>query len=123
VKAYEIRGRLKGKQEPQMDMVMSSLVMLRRFGQKVGPYLMLEILLPGGTLFALLLFLYRRRKLNTVGNASRTGIALARALVGMVEQFFVLQPCYVRPSQAFHIGVRNGRESHAAPTNRRCVED
>ncbi len=28
--------------------------------QKAGPYLLLEILLPGGTLFALLLFLYRR---------------------------------------------------------------
>jgi len=28
--------------------------------QKAGPYLLLEILLPGGSLFALLLFLYRR---------------------------------------------------------------
>ena len=28
--------------------------------QKAGPYLLLEILLPGGTLFALLFFLYRR---------------------------------------------------------------
>ena len=31
--------------------------------QKAGPYLLLEILLPGGTLFALLLFLYRRDRL------------------------------------------------------------
>jgi len=30
--------------------------------QKAGPYLLLEILLPGGTLFALLLFLYKRRQ-------------------------------------------------------------
>ena len=30
--------------------------------RKAGPYLLLEILLPGGTLFALLLFLYRRRQ-------------------------------------------------------------
>ena len=30
--------------------------------QKAGPYLLLEILLPGGTLFALLLFLYRRQR-------------------------------------------------------------
>jgi hypothetical protein len=29
--------------------------------QKAGPYLLLEILLPGGTLFALLLFIYRSR--------------------------------------------------------------
>ncbi len=38
--------------------------LLRRFGQQFGPYLMLEILLPGGTLLALLLFLYQRRKAN-----------------------------------------------------------
>ena len=30
--------------------------------QKAGLYLLLEILLPGGTLFALLLFLYKRRQ-------------------------------------------------------------
>jgi hypothetical protein len=30
--------------------------------QKAGAYLLLEILLPGGTLFALLLFLYKRRQ-------------------------------------------------------------
>ena len=47
-----------------MQIVISSLGMLRRFGQKLGPYLMLEILMPGGTLLALLLFLYQRRKLN-----------------------------------------------------------
>ena len=38
---------------------------VRIFGallQKAGPYLLLEILLPGGTLFALLLFLYKRRQ-------------------------------------------------------------
>lgn len=35
--------------------------MLRRWGLNFGPYLVLEILLPGGTLLALLLFLYRRR--------------------------------------------------------------
>jgi hypothetical protein len=35
---------------------------VRRAGQKLGPYLMLEILMPGGTLLALLLFLYQRRK-------------------------------------------------------------
>jgi hypothetical protein len=39
------------------------LAQLRILIPKLGPYVMLEILLPGGTLFALLLFLYRRRKL------------------------------------------------------------
>ena len=38
---------------------------LRRLGQRLGPYLVLEILLPGGTVLALLLFLYQRRKLQS----------------------------------------------------------
>lgn len=35
--------------------------LLPEWMQTVGPYLLLEILLPGGTLLALVLFLYRRR--------------------------------------------------------------
>ena len=34
----------------------------RNLAQKAGPYLLLEILLPGGTLFALLLFAYQRKQ-------------------------------------------------------------
>jgi hypothetical protein len=33
---------------------------LRRIGGKLAPYVLLELLLPGGTLFALLLFLHQR---------------------------------------------------------------
>jgi hypothetical protein len=64
-----------------MQRVISSLEILRRIGQNWGPYLMLEILLPGGTLLALLLFLYRRRKLNAPSHARRTEVALPRAPV------------------------------------------
>ncbi len=79
-----------------MQIVISRLGMMRRFGQKLGPYLILEILLPGGTLLALLLFLYRRGKLNIGSDAPRTAIALPRALVSMLEEGkFVLQPRYV----------------------------
>jgi hypothetical protein len=57
---------------------------------------MLEILLPGGTLFALLFFLYRRRKLTTRSDAPRTAVALPRALVGLVKRgHFVPQPRYL----------------------------
>ena len=43
--------------------------------RKVGPYLAIELLMPGGTLIALALFLYRRR------NAAPDGTTLAlRAL-------------------------------------------
>jgi len=42
---------------------------LRRFGAKLGPYLMIELLLPGGTLIAFALFLMRNwsqiRQLST----------------------------------------------------------
>ena len=40
------------------------LTMLRNLGgllQKAGPYLLIELVLPGGTLIAFLLFLYQRR--------------------------------------------------------------
>ena len=47
-----------------MQFVIESLGTLRRWAQKLGPYLVIEILLPGGTLFALLFFLYQRKKVN-----------------------------------------------------------
>ena len=47
-----------------MENVIDLLQPLRRFGVKLGPYVLLELLLPGGTLFALLLFLHQRLKAN-----------------------------------------------------------
>ena len=38
----------------------SGLGMLRRFGRRFGPYLALAIIVPGGTVLALLLFLGNR---------------------------------------------------------------
>lgn len=43
--------------------------------EKAGPYLLLELLLPGGTLLALLLYLYRRQN---PGTGSRVRDALTR---------------------------------------------
>jgi hypothetical protein len=43
-----------------MRIASSAYGRLRDVGRKLGPYVMLELLLPGGTLLALLLFLYRR---------------------------------------------------------------
>jgi hypothetical protein len=60
--------------------VMSSLGMLGQFVSKLGPYLMLEALLPGGTLFALLLFLYRGRKPRSGGDARRPALGATRAV-------------------------------------------
>jgi hypothetical protein len=44
-----------------MEIVIVGLELLRRLLSKVGPYLAVEIMLPGGTLLALVLYLYRRR--------------------------------------------------------------
>jgi hypothetical protein len=45
-----------------MQSVRDGWARLGRYGQKLGPYLLLEIVIPGGSLLALLLFLYQRRK-------------------------------------------------------------
>jgi hypothetical protein len=46
-----------------MDFVWIVLDLLRRAWQRAGPYLVVELVLPGGTLIALLLFCYRRWRL------------------------------------------------------------
>jgi predicted lysophospholipase L1 biosynthesis ABC-type transport system permease subunit len=85
-----------------MPIVMSRLGMLRRLGQALGPYLILEILLPGGTVLALLLFLYRRSELDIGSIMSRTVLAGRLALARILRQAISLpRSCYLRPSQAF----------------------
>ena len=46
-----------------MEIVMLILEIVRRLLQKAGPYLAIEMILPGGTLMALALYLYRHRKI------------------------------------------------------------
>ena len=69
-----------------MQTVTSWLGILRRVGQKAGPYLILEMLLPGGTLMALLLFLYRRRKAGIGLDARRAVVMATRALASVFER-------------------------------------
>ena len=59
-----------------------ALPALKGMMQRLGPYVLLEVLLPGGTLFALLLFLYRN---PTVARAyaTRAREASAGALAGI----------------------------------------
>ena len=78
-----------------MQAIIGWLDILRRVGQKAGPYLLLEMLLPGGTLFALLLFLYRRRKPGLGANAEQAIAAAVRMVAGIFEQR-VLAPVPVR---------------------------
>ena len=91
-----------------MQRVMDHLETFRRFGQKLGPYLMLEILLPGGSLFALMLFLYKRRKPGIKRELPRSVLAVMRALASLVSQgIFVLQPCYVRPARVLRFPIED----------------
>jgi hypothetical protein len=68
-----------------MQIVLTGLEILRRAGRKLGPYLLLEILMPGGSLLALLLFLYRRGKLHAGTNTPRTALTLSRVLGRIAE--------------------------------------
>ena len=63
MKGLEPVGASKRRTERNMQIIKSGFRWLRRIGQNLGPYLMLELLLPGGTMLALLLFLYRRGSL------------------------------------------------------------
>ena len=47
-----------------MRMVINGREVLRQWLPKIGPYLVIELALPGGTLLALLLYLYRRSQLG-----------------------------------------------------------
>jgi hypothetical protein len=46
-----------------MKVVMVGVEVLRRWLLRIGPYVVVEVVLPGGTLLALSLYLYRRRQL------------------------------------------------------------
>jgi len=69
-----------------MQRVISILVTLRRWAQKLGPYLVLEILLPGGTLFALLLLLYRTRMVSLGPVVPRPPLRLTQTLIRNARQ-------------------------------------
>src|SRR5260221_4407705 len=92
-----------------MQIVMSWLGILRRIGQKAGPYLLLEMLLPGGTLLALLLFLVQRRpdiRSSVQGAVSVVTRTLAsvfepRILVPGPIKLTILVP-KSRPAQHYH---------------------
>ena len=65
-----------------MRIVVRWLELLRRFGREAGPYLLLEIFLPGGTLLALLLFLCRRGKAGIGRDPLRALRGVLRTLAG-----------------------------------------
>jgi hypothetical protein len=55
-----------------MRVVAITVGFLRQWGETLGPYLLLELALPGGSLWALLYFLWRRRR--QAAGASESGV-------------------------------------------------
>lgn len=62
--------------------------------QKAGPYLLVEILLPGGTLIALLLFVYRRREAFGIPDLRHLHGAVLRAIRTLRARFASLLEAY-----------------------------
>jgi hypothetical protein len=78
-----------------MRIVTTWLGILRRLGQKAGPYLLLEMLLPGGTLLALLLFVCQRKKPEIARGVGQAILVVMRMLAGVFEQR-ILVPVPIR---------------------------
>ena len=98
--------------------VLTSFKSLAILLQKAGPYLLLEILLPGGTLFALLLFVLRRREAldGTETSPAGFGARVAHRLRGLVD--LVLSPIGIASAWRGRGRARDGLEALAiAPTN------
>jgi hypothetical protein len=59
---------------------MDRLYALSRLAQKAGPYLLLEMVLPGGTLLALLLYLHRHGHVAVLRDARRLADDVGRRI-------------------------------------------
>jgi len=63
-----------------MEFIIAIFEIVRRLARDMGPYLLVEILLPGGSLLALALFLYRRRAPVSISRTSKRLLAAAPEL-------------------------------------------
>jgi hypothetical protein len=68
-----------------MQALTNRLNQFRKIVQNAGPYLLLEILLPGGSLCALLLFLWQRRNPQARARARRAVEALLQTFAAACE--------------------------------------
>jgi hypothetical protein len=91
---YAVKARVAhpGRSGVVMEVLTSTVEMVRQFLSRFGPYFIVEILLPGGTLLALLLYLYRRRKFGTGHHSFRPAIAASRALAQTGREYLNARP-------------------------------
>ena len=84
-----------------------------RLAQRFGPYVALEILLPGGTLFALLLFLFRQRRGPAAGGGASPLADAVAGLVAVVRDGLDLVPLRVSALMNKSRPERDGLEPFA----------
>jgi len=87
-----------------MQIIIDTAAWLRRLAQQLGPYLMLEILLPGGTLLALMLFVYRRavRRYRSCGSPGYLVLAGAGDATTLTDTLVEAAPKNVAPCSSCH---------------------
>jgi len=91
------------------DAIRTRFIELGRLVRRAGPYVVLEVVLPGGTLFALLLYLHRSGQLASLGQVAER--AMARAANGTFDQLaFALRPTGVSPEAGPGAVQRDGLE-------------
>jgi len=84
----------------RMEIVEWMAALIRRTVERLGPYLLIEILLPGGSLLALLLFLYRRYRQRYGWRAASGSSALPLTFASMVRSVGTRSPTSVRAGAA-----------------------
>jgi hypothetical protein len=75
----------RGKELQVRTTLLNLFETLKTASRKLGPYVLLEVLLPGGTLFALALFVYRRQG---GGDLLSQALATAATLLARVRARF-----------------------------------
>jgi hypothetical protein len=60
-----------------VDAIKTRFVELGRLARKAGPYVALEVVMPGGTLLAFLLYLHRSGQLASLGEAAERAMGRA----------------------------------------------
>ena len=98
--------------------VVRTFKVVRNALHKAGPYLLLELVLPGGTFFALFLFLYQRRQPLDASGVATASAAIARARHTLRAKIvFVVEPLDVASLWRGRHCERDGLEALAmAPT-------
>lgn len=78
---------------------------VQRWVRAAGPYLMVELVLPGGTLIALVLYLYRNGHLRRLDQAGAAMVGVLRAAARAFDQLALVWqppagPAAARPHRA-----------------------